>query len=84
MYVHAQAVDQDRKLQQAWAAHTRHVVVANNGGPRGFAGKLEEATEAVLAIARLAHPGEVRRAKEIRDSKRQACPSSGESESTRG
>ena len=58
----AEAIEQDRKLQQVWAAHPRHVVVSNED-PRGFEGKLQEATDAVLAIARLAHPGEVRRAK---------------------
>ena len=66
-----EAVDQDRKLQQAWAAHPHHVVVAN-GGARGFDGKLEDATEAVLAIARLAHPETSRNAKEIREGRKLA------------
>jgi len=61
-----EAVEQDRKLRQAWAAHPKHVIVAN-GHPRGFQGKVQEATDAVLAIAKLAHPDEVRRAKEMRD-----------------
>jgi len=65
----AEAIEQDRKLQQAWQAHPRHVVVTNvvDDEPRGFAGKLEEATEAVLAIARLVHPKEAQRAKKLRD-----------------
>lgn len=67
----AEAIDQDRKLQQAWAGHPHHVVVSN-GEARGFQGKLEEATEAVLAIARLVHPREARRAKEIREERKRA------------
>ena len=57
----AEAIEQDRKLQEAWQANTHHVVVPN-GGARGFVSKLEEATEAVLAIARLLHPTEARAA----------------------
>jgi hypothetical protein len=57
----SEAIEQDRKLQEAWQAHTHHVVVPN-GGARGFVSKLEEATEAVLAIARLLHPTEARAA----------------------
>jgi len=65
----AEAVEQDRKLQKAWEGHPRHVVVSNSEA-RGFLGKLEEATEAVLAIARLAHPTTARRAKEIQQARK--------------
>ena len=58
----SEAIEQDQRLQEAWRGHKHHVVV-ENGDNRGFHGKLEEATNAVLAIARLAHPGEARRAK---------------------
>jgi hypothetical protein len=60
----AEAIEQDQRLQQAWAAHKHHVVVGND--ERGIAGKLEDATEAVLAIARLVHPKEVKQAKIIK------------------
>ena len=40
----AEAVAQDRKLQQAWAEHPYHVVVSN--GAQGFKQKIEQATEA--------------------------------------
>lgn len=63
-----EAIEQDRKLRKAWAAHPKHVIVPNDH-PRGFKGKIEEATEAVLAIAKLAHPDEVRRAKEMKSQK---------------
>ena len=65
----AEAIEQDRQLQAAWADHPHHVVVTN-AEARGFEGKLEEATEAVLAVARLAHPGEARKAKEIREERK--------------
>ena len=38
----------------------------------GFEGKLEDATEAVLAIARLAHPETSRNAKEIREERKRS------------
>mmetsp|Transcript_35856 Transcript_35856/g.94222 ORF Transcript_35856/g.94222 Transcript_35856/m.94222 type:complete len:387 (-) Transcript_35856:172-1332(-) len=66
-----EAVEQDRLLQKAWAGHPHHIVVAN-GDRRGFEGKIEDATEAVLAIARLLHPSEMRRAKEIRDERKRS------------
>jgi len=67
----AEAIEQDRSLQQAWEGHKHHVIVTNCHA-RGFEGKLEDATEAVLAIARLAHPSEARRAKEIREKRKTA------------
>lgn len=50
----AEAIDQDRKLEQAWADHPKQVVVRN--GREGFEAKIKQATEAVLEIARAAHP----------------------------
>ena len=60
----AEAVDQDRKLRQAWAAHPKQVVV-HNSSLYGFEAKVARATEAVLEIARSAHPSEALRAKEV-------------------
>jgi len=65
----AEAIEQDRRLQDAWRGHPHHIIV-NNDDPRGFLAKLEEATEAVLAIARLAHPDEARKAKQIREQRK--------------
>lgn len=59
----AEAVAQDRKLQQAWAEHPCHVVVSN--GAQGFKQKIEQATEAVLRIARTQHPKEAARAQKV-------------------
>ena len=59
----AEAVAQDRKLQQAWSAHHCHVVVSN--GEQGFMQKIEQATEAVLRIARTQHPTEAARAQKV-------------------
>ena len=42
----------------------------------GFQGKLEDATEAVLAIARLVHPAEAKRAKFIREERKRLQASS--------
>ena len=64
----AEAIEQDQRLQQAWAAHKHHVVVGND--ERGIEGKLEETTEAVLAIARLVHPKEAKEAKIIKERRR--------------
>jgi len=60
----AEAIDQDRRTQQCWAAHPHLIVVRNaqaepgkaNLGLEGFHEKLAIATESVLAIARRAHP----------------------------
>ncbi|KAJ8603923.1 hypothetical protein CTAYLR_009718 [Chrysophaeum taylorii] len=54
-----QAVDLDNKMQAAWAPHTRHVVIDNQGS---FVDKLRRATDAVLDIAHESHPQEWTRA----------------------
>lgn len=59
----SEAIEQDQRLQEAWSSHSKHVVVPNTAA--GFERKLEEATQAVLAIARLSHPDEARRAREL-------------------
>ena len=64
----AEAIEIDRKLQGAWAAHATHVVVGNGAG--GFGEKLATATEAVLRIAREAHPAEWDRAQQQRGAAR--------------
>ena len=51
-------------MQRCWDEHPRHVIVRNTGT---FEQKLEEATEAVLAIARTTHPQEWRRAVQLQD-----------------
>ena len=57
-----EAVEQDQRINAAWKEHPRHVIVTNEQ-PNGFEGKLQEATDAVLAIARLSHPDQMRKAK---------------------
>jgi len=69
----AEAIEQDKKLQEAWQDHPHHVLVSNDD-TRGFQAKLEEATEAVLAIARLVHPTEMRRAKNIASERQSSVP----------
>lgn len=54
----AEAIEIDRKLRVAWAAHPRHVVVHNDA--EGFHAKLAAATESILALARSKHPVPVR------------------------
>ena len=60
----AEAVEQDRKLEQAWASHPKQVVVRN--GREGFEAKIKQATEAVLEIARAAHPKTCEEARSIK------------------
>ena len=64
----AEAIEQDRKLQDAWRLHTKHVVVQNTSC--GFQSKLETATGAVLAIAREAHPETAKLAAQLSERKR--------------
>ncbi len=61
---YSQAKSLDRTMQRCWDEHPRHVIVRNTGT---FEQKLEEATEAVLAIARTTHPQEWRRAVQLQD-----------------
>jgi len=53
----AQAIALDKKMQEVWHNHSRHVVV-HNGHAGGFKGKVRVATEAMIQIASEAHPAE--------------------------
>ena len=59
-----EAVELDRRTQSCWAEHPRHVVVRNPvlppgaDGLDGFRQKVDMAVDAVLEIARMAHPQE--------------------------
>lgn len=44
-----QAVALDRKLQQVWSVHKRHVIIGN--GARGFKEKIERCTQAIVEVA---------------------------------
>jgi hypothetical protein len=54
-----EAIDLDRKMQVAWAAHPRHLVIPNADS---FREKVEAATAAVLKVARDTHPQQWRAA----------------------
>ena len=71
----AEAVEQDRKLQQAWRAHPNHVIVSN--GAEGFKQKIEQATEAVLRIARTQHPTEAAAAAKVAVERRKTASAKG-------
>eukprot|EP00622_Pseudochattonella_farcimen_P007301 FR743256.1.p1 GENE.FR743256.1~~FR743256.1.p1 ORF type:complete len:196 (+),score=3.83 FR743256.1:73-588(+) len=57
-----EAIQQDRALQEAWAQHPHQIIIPNGDS---FQMKLAEATETVLAIARVVHPADYQQAKEI-------------------
>lgn len=52
-----EAIVLDKKMQEVWHGHSRHVVI-HNGHGGGFKGKLKIATEAMIQIASEAHPAE--------------------------
>lgn len=48
-----QARELDRRMQEVWANHKRHVIIKNTAA--GFKAKLDEASTAVVSVANLKH-----------------------------